>query len=79
MFIVWVGSSLRLEDMVEIKWFHVTRAVGVLVFLYGVFVDHSPERGTIILTGAGLAGFDKVARSDSSTPKDHTPPDKDVK
>lgn len=51
--------------MVEIKWFHITRALGVLVFMYGVFVDDSPERGTIILTGAGLAGFDKVARSDS--------------
>jgi hypothetical protein len=49
--------------MVTIRWFHITRAVGVAVFLYGVFVDDSPERGTIILTGAGLAGFDKVARS----------------
>ncbi len=56
--------------MVEIRWYHVTRALGVLVFLYGVFVDDSPERGTIILTGAGLAGFDKVARTDGAEKKD---------
>lgn len=31
---------------------------------YGVIFDHSPERGTIILAGVGLAGFDKVARSE---------------
>lgn len=54
--------------MIVLRWFHLTRALGVLVFLYGVFVDHSPERGTIILTGAGLAGFDKVARSEPSAP-----------
>lgn len=63
------GASLRLGgEMLAIRWFHVTRALGVFVFLFGILVDHSPERGTIILTGAGLAGFDKVARSDSSQP-----------
>ena len=51
---------------IKIEWFYVTRAIGVFVFLYGVLVDHSPERGTIILAGAGLAGFDKVARSEPS-------------
>lgn len=51
--------------MVTISWFHVTRTIGVLVFLYGVFLDDSAERGTIILAGAGLAGFDKVARTDT--------------
>lgn len=50
--------------MVEIRWFHITRALGVAVFLYGILVDDSPERGTIILTGAGMAGFDLAARSD---------------
>lgn len=58
------------DEMITLRWWHVTRAVGVVVFLYGVFLDHSPERGTIILTGAGLAGFDKVARSDSPPSKD---------
>lgn len=53
---------------VTIEWYYVTRALGVLVFLYGVFVDASPERGTIILAGAGLAGFDKVARSEPAAP-----------
>lgn len=55
--------------MIEVKWFHITRAIGVAVFLYGVFLDRSPERGTIILTGAGLAGFDKVARSEPDLEK----------
>lgn len=55
--------------MITVKWYHITRAVGVAVFLYGVFFDHSPERGTIILTGAGLAGFDKVARSEPDLEK----------
>jgi hypothetical protein len=66
--------------MVEIKWFHVTRALGVFVFLYGLLVDDSPERGTIILIGAGAAGFDKVARgSDSGPPKDGTDRGPEVK
>lgn len=65
--------------MVTIRWFHITRAIGVLVFLYGVFLDNSPERGTIILTGAGLAGFDKVARSDGIPVKKDTDNGKNVK
>jgi hypothetical protein len=58
------------DSQVTIQWWHITRSIGVVVFLYGVFLDDSPERGTIILTGAGLAGFDKVARSDGPTKKD---------
>lgn len=65
--------------MVKIEWFHITRAIGVLVFLYGVFLDSSGERGTIILTGAGLAGFDKVARPESPPKKQDTDSKKDVK
>lgn len=68
--------------MFKAEWWHITRTLGVVVFLYGVFLDHSPERGTIILTGAGLAGFDKVARSDSPpppAPKKDTDGTKDVK
>ena len=45
-------------------WFYVTRALGVAILLFGVFGDHSTDRGTIILTGAGLLGIDKVARSE---------------
>ena len=68
------------DGLITIRWWHITRAVGVIVFLYGVFLDHSPERGTIILTGAGLAGFDKVARSDApSPPKNNTDSDQNVK
>lgn len=56
--------------MVEIQWFHVTRLLGVFMFLYGLLLDDSPERGTIITIGAGAAFFDKVARSDSEKNKD---------
>lgn len=45
-------------------WYYVTRAVGTAILLYGVFADHTPERGTIILAGAGLLGVDKVARAE---------------
>jgi hypothetical protein len=48
-----------------IPWYYVTRAIGAFVLLFGVIGDASAERGTIILTGAGLLGIDKVARSES--------------
>lgn len=47
-----------------LPWYYATRAIGTVLILFGVFVDHTPERGTIILTGAGLLGIDKVARSE---------------
>jgi len=47
-----------------IPWYFVTRAIGASILLFGVFGDASAERGTIILTGAGLLGIDKVARSE---------------
>lgn len=47
-----------------LQWFYVTRLLGVIILLFGVFSDASAERGTIILTGAGLLGLDKVARSE---------------
>lgn len=48
----------------NIPWYFVTRALGVVILLFGVFGDGSADRGTIILTGAGLLGIDKVARSE---------------
>lgn len=50
--------------MRSVPWYYVTRLLGAGMLLYGVLLDDSPERGTIILTGAGLAGLDKVARSE---------------
>lgn len=37
------------------------------MILFGLLVDHSEERSTIILTGAGLLGIDKVARNEDSS------------
>lgn len=51
-----------------IPWFFFTRAFGTAMVVYGILLDHSGDRGTIILAGAGLAGFDKVSRSEK--PKD---------
>lgn len=48
----------------KIPWFYITRLIGVVILLFGVFGDHTTDRGTIILTGAGLLGIDKVARSE---------------
>jgi hypothetical protein len=52
-----------------IPWFYVTRALGVVFVMYGLLVDDTADRGTIILSGLGLLGVDKVARSE---PKDKT-------
>lgn len=48
------------------RWYHATRALGVLCILWGLFVDHSGDRGSIILGGFGLLGIEKVAKSDES-------------
>ena len=45
-------------------WYIATRTLGVLFLVYGLLADHSGDRSTIIITGAGLLGIDKVARSD---------------
>lgn len=62
-------SKLLLLLVNRLRWFHVTRALGVLMVAYGVVVDHTPDRGTIILTGAGIAGFDRVKSSDEKKKK----------
>jgi hypothetical protein len=48
-----------------IPWFYWTRLLGSGLILFGLLLDHTEERSTIILTGAGLLGIDKVARGDS--------------
>lgn len=48
----------------QFPWFYATRLLGTVLLVFGVFGDHTPERGTIILTGAGLLGIDKVARNE---------------
>jgi hypothetical protein len=58
------------------QWFWVTRLIGTIVLLYGVFGDASDDRGTLILTGAGLLGIDKVARSEPHGEAPEKAPDK---
>jgi hypothetical protein len=40
--------------------------MGVSVLLYGLLVDDTPERGSIILGGFGLLGLEKVARGEEA-------------
>lgn len=47
-------------------WYYWTRLLGSSLILFGLLVDHTEQRSTIILTGAGLLGIDKVARNEGS-------------
>ena len=40
--------------------------MGITVLLYGLLVDKTPERGSIILGGFGLLGLEKVARGEEA-------------
>lgn len=53
-----------MKKLPYVPWYHITRFLGTVILLFGVFGDASADRGTIILTGAGLLGLDKVARSE---------------
>ncbi len=48
------------------KWYFATRLLGAFLIVFGALFDQSPERGTLILTGAGLLGIDKVARTEKA-------------
>jgi hypothetical protein len=48
----------------QLCWYHATRALGVALLIYGLVVDHTTDRGTILLGAFGLLGLDKVARAD---------------
>ncbi len=49
----------------KLKWYYATRAIGVFIVAYELFLNaNTPERGTLILAGVGLLGFDFVARKD---------------
>jgi hypothetical protein len=60
----WVKVCLLAGYPECMPWYFATRAIGVFMVLFGLLVDKSSERGTIIVTGAGLAGFDRVVRKD---------------
>jgi hypothetical protein len=59
----------RLLDRLGIPWEYCTRAIGFGLLAYGLLVDETPERGTIILAGVGFLGLDKVAKSEPSEKK----------
>jgi hypothetical protein len=46
-------------------WYYATRLLGVALIVAGI-LDDSSDRGTLIITGAGLLGLDKVASSAGS-------------
>lgn len=54
---------LMFKRAFTLQWYHFTRVLGVSLIIYGL-VDHSAERGTILLGGFGLLGLEPVARSD---------------
>ena len=45
-------------------WYYWTRFLGSLLVIYGLVIDASGERGTLIIAGSGLLGLDKVARNE---------------
>ena len=63
----------RFLERLGIPWPYVTRAIGAVMVLYGMFFDHSGERGTIILAGVGFLGYEFVGKSepDRALPKDN--------
>lgn len=58
-----VGRNVK-QCMNRLRWFHATRVLGVMGFVYGLFLDKSGDRATIIIASIGLMGYDKVARSE---------------
>lgn len=51
-----------MKKLPQVRWYWFTRAVGGFTAIYELLVDHSTERGTIILAAFGLMGFDWVSR-----------------
>lgn len=39
------------------------------MILYGILVDRSDDRGTIILSGVGFLGYEFVKKADKDVPK----------
>lgn len=60
----------RLLARLGIPWPYVTRALGAVMVIYGMFLDHSGERGTIILAGVGFLGYEFVGKTE---PEAHKP------
>lgn len=49
--------------LTKLKWYYFTRLIGTIMVFYELFSKAgSPERGTIILAGCGILGFDYVTR-----------------
>lgn len=59
----------RLLAKLGIPWEYVTRLIGASMVLYGMLIDHSGDRGTIILAGVGFLGYEFVQKSEPDKPK----------
>lgn len=46
------------------QWYYFTRGVGAVTAIYELLLDHSSERGTIIVAAFGLMGLDWVTGRD---------------
>jgi hypothetical protein len=46
----------------KIKWYHISRGMGLFAATYELLFDHSADRGTVILAAFGLMGLEFVTR-----------------
>lgn len=60
----WVVRAIE-TFLGKLRWYHATRGIGAIVVLWELFfAAGTPERGTIILAGMGVLGFDFVQRAE---------------
>jgi hypothetical protein len=51
----------------KLRWYYWTRFLGSTIVLFELFLAQgTPERGTILVVGAGMLGFDSVVRKADS-------------
>ena len=54
------------------SWFHVTRALSVLLIVYGLVIEDDPgTRGTMVTAAIGIIAAEPVARRERILPKDN--------
>lgn len=54
----------------QLYWYHATRALAVVLILWGLMIEDDPgNRSTYVTAAFGLLGAEPVARRDSAAPK----------